>query len=143
EVKDEIPLGTTFIDGSVKIGGEERREITADSLREGIEVELQAHESKNVEFKVTVNDLDNGTIIENTATVNGTPTNTTENTYTEAIINATKEVETENSLAYVVEGEKITYTIVVENSGDLGQDVLVKDSIPAGTTFIEGSIKVN
>lgn len=65
------------------------------------------------------------------------------NTYNGAVINAEKEVETENGKNYVLEGEKITYTIKVSNRGDLGQDVIVKDTIPSGTSFVTGSIKVN
>ena len=37
---------------------------------------------------------------------------------------------TQNSLDYVVEGETITYTITVTNTGDLGKDVTVRDNIP-------------
>ena len=120
-------------------------------MANGIEIELQAYESKNVEFKVTVGDLDNGAEISNKATVDtdvDNPNNpeeeteTAENTYVEAIINATKEMSSEYGLDYLVKGERITYTIIIENNGDLGQDVVVKDSVPEGTTFVEGSIKV-
>ena len=43
---------------------------------------------------------------------------------------------------YVVEGETITYTITVTNTGDLGKDVTVRDNIPAGTTFVPDSIVI-
>ena len=52
-------------------------------------------------------------------------------------------METEKGLSYVVEGEKITYTIIVENAGGLEKEVLVKDNIPEGTSFVEGSIKLD
>ena len=143
KVKDTVPTETTFVRGSIKVGAEERPELTQDNLQQGIDVELQAGESKNLEFKVTVNDLDNGTIIRNVATVDDEQTNEVTHTYVEPIISATKTSTTENSLDYVVEGEKITYTITIKNDGDLRKDVTVTDEIPEGTSFVEGSIKVN
>ena len=151
-VKDEIPEGTTFVDGSIRVNSEAQEGLNATNLANGINVDLEAGESKDIEFKVTVNDLDNGDEIRNIATIDNDPddptnaeesTNETEHTYIEPVIDANKEVATEMGLSYVVEGEKITYTINVENRGDLAGNVIVKDSIPAGTTFVAGSIKVN
>ncbi len=151
-VKDEIPEGTTFVDGSIRVNSEAQEGLNATNLANGINVDLEAGESKDIEFKVTVNDLDNGDEIRNIATIDNYPddptnaeesTNETEHTYIEPVIDANKEVATEMGLSYVVEGEKITYTINVENRGDLAGNVIVKDSIPAGTTFVAGSIKVN
>ena len=141
-VKDTVPAGTTFVEESIKVGGSET-ENTAENLANGISVDLSAGETKTVEFKVTVNDLENGTPIRNTATVDDEPTEGTEHTYAEPIISATKASDTENRLDYVVEGEKITYTITIKNDGDLRKDVTVTDNIPEGTSFVEGSIKVN
>ena len=117
--------------------------MTSDNLKNGISVDLSAGQSKDVEFKVKVNDLNDGSSIKNVATVNNNSTNETEHKYIEAVITASKELKTENGLNYVVEGEKITYTIRVKNSGGLSQDVVVKDVIPDGTTFVTGSIKIN
>ena len=151
-VKDEIPEGTTFVDGSIRVNSEAQEGLNATNLANGINVDLEAGESKDIEFKVTVNDLDNGDKIRNIATIDNDPddptnaeesTNETEHTYIEPVIDANKEVATENGLNYIVEGEKITYTIRVQNSGDLAGDVVVKDSIPEGTTFVEGSIKID
>ena len=151
-VKDTIPTGTTFVKDSIVVGGQAQVGKTADDLANGIQVDLAAGESKDVVFKVTVNDLNNGDTIRNMATIKENPdnpagpeepTNETEHTYAEAIITAHKEMTTENNLSYVIEGEKITYTIRVQNSGDLTGDVVVKDSIPEGTSFVAGSIKVN
>ena len=142
-VKDTIPTGTNFVEGSIKVGDEERTELNVDNLASGISVDLNAGETKNVEFKVTVNDLSNGTQIKNIATANDTPTNETTHTYVEPIISAEKTATTENGEAYVVEGEKITYTITIKNDGDLAKNVVVKDEIPEGTSFVEGSIKVD
>ncbi len=65
------------------------------------------------------------------------------NTYNGPIISQTKEMTTERNRQYVIEGEKITYTIKAINSGSLGKDIIIKDQIPTGTTFVEGSIVIN
>ena len=41
------------------------------------------------------------------------------------------------------EGENLTYTITVKNSGLVDGTAIVKDQIPEGTEFVENSIKVN
>ena len=68
---------------------------------------------------------------------------TVTNTYKGAVITASKLARTERNNGYVVAGEKITYTIVVRNTGGLAKEVEVKDQAPEGTTFVEGSIKVD
>ena len=68
---------------------------------------------------------------------------TVTNTYKGAVITGSKSAKTEKNNGYVVAGEKITYTITVRNAGGLAKEVIVKDTAPEGTTFVEGSIKVN
>ena len=68
---------------------------------------------------------------------------TIKNTYIGPVISQVKTAETEKGLDYVVEGEKIKYTITVRNDGQIGKDVVVQDEVPEGTTLVEGSIKVN
>ena len=104
-VKDTVPAGTTFVPGSIKVGGS-ATEDTADQLASGISVDLAAGETKTVEFKVTVNDQEDKAEIRNTATVDDEPTEETVHTFVKPIISATKTSVTENKLAYVVEGEK-------------------------------------
>ena len=141
-VKDEIPEGTTFVRGNIKVGEQAQTSLTEDSLLNGISLSLNAGETKNVEFKVTVNDIENKDLIRNIATVNGESTNETIHTYVEPIISSTKAQTTENNLDYVIEGEKVTYTVTVTNTGDLAKNVTIQDTIPTGTTFVEGSITI-
>ena len=143
-VSDEVPTGTTFVEGRV-VGNDEgtEREYTQEELSDGLTIDLEAGETKKVELTVKVTDMDNGDIISNIGYVNGEETNEVEHTYVEAIISSNKSSVTENNLSYVVEGEKITYTITVTNDGDLGKDVVVVDEIPEGTSLVEGSIRVN
>ena len=142
-VKDTIPEGTTFVPGSIKVGGESKAELTQDNLSQGIDVEVPEGQANTVEFQVKVNDLNNGDPITNIAYADEDPTEEVEHTYIEPIISSIKESETENGLGYLVEGETITYTITVSNTGDLDKNITISDQIPEGTTFVPGSIKVN
>ena len=46
--------------------------------------------------------------------------------------------------AFAVKGDILTYTSVITNTGSVPvTDVIFKDEIPAGTTFIDGSVTVN
>ena len=142
-VRDEIPEGTTYTDGSIKVQGSSDTYQLEDLTTYGINVTVPEKETRTVEFKVTVNDLDNGDKITNVAYVEGEETEPVEHTYVEAIIDGSKASETANGLDYVVEGEVITYTITANNTGDLNKNITTSDQIPEGTTFVPGSIRVN
>ena len=142
-VKDSIPEGTNFVDGSIKVEGSDESYTLEDLTTTGINLKVGAGEARTVEFKVTVQDLDNGDTITNIATVNDVPTNEVTHNYVEAIIEANKEQETERGLSYVIPGEKITYTIRIKNTGELSKKIIVKDNIPEGTEFVEDSVLLN
>ena len=141
-VANPIPEGTTFVPNSIKLNGKEALN-TQDELINGITVNVERGSSATLSFQVTVNDIDNGDIITNKATVDGKDTNEVAVNYIEAVITERKTASTEFGKDYVLRGEKITYTVTVANGGDLAKDVVIKDSIPEGATFVENSIKVN
>ncbi len=179
KVKDEVPIGTEFVEESIRIkefasiSDAENKESETDQngsehteaeLAEGIEVEVGAGKVVELSFEVTVkgleedeNNLENGAKIKNKAYIDkvrnpenpGDPeeeekeTEEVENTYIEPKINQKKEAIAEEGLEYVVEGEKITYKITVENSGDLEKEVIIKDDIPEEVTFVAGSMRIN
>ena len=141
-VKDSIPEGTTFVSDSIKVNDADT-DYDENDLTSGIRVPVGSNESLTLSFKVTVNDLSDGATIKNVATVNDVVTNEVIHQYREAEISSVKSQYTENNLDYVVPGEKIVYTIIAKNSGGLDKNVVIKDTIPEGTTFVDGSIKVN
>lgn len=150
-INDDAPEGTTFVDGSIKINDTETQ-YTLDDLKNGIEVDVPQGEETKLTFDVLVNDLDDDDLISNTAnfrdiTVTGKETdgetNQVDLTYVEPIISFNKEATTENENDYVTTDEKITYKITVQNAGGLAKDVVIQDMIPEGTTFVDGSIKIN
>ena len=141
-VKDEAPENTTFVEGSIKVNGVEKAELTEENLKNGIEVEVKENSEVTVTFEVTVNEqnsLNDGDIIKNTAYVNEKLSNETETEFNKPVINSEKIADK----TAVVAGEKLTYTIKVTNTGKADGTATVKDEVPTGTEFVEGSIKVN
>ena len=141
-VKDEAPENTTFVEGSIKVNGVEKAELTEENLKNGIEVEVKENSEVTVTFEVTVNEqnsLNDGDIIKNTAYVNEKSSNETETEFNKPVINSEKVADK----TAVVAGEKLTYTIKVTNTGKADGIATVKDEVPTGTTFVEGSIAIN
>ena len=123
-VQDSAPEGTTFKAGSIKVNGSGTDNYTETNLNTGIQVNVPAHGTATVSFEVTVNplqgeDLENlSKVIRNTATVDGEETEEVTDTVNKSKLTFNKTSESENSLDYVVEGEKITYTINLSNEGN-------------------------
>ena len=141
-VKDEAPENTTFVEGSIKVNGVEKAELTEENLKNGIEVEVKENSEVTVTFEVTVNEqnrLNDGDIIKNTAYVNEKPSNETETEFNKPVINSEKVADK----TAVVAREKLTYTIKVTNTGKADGTATVKDEVPTGTEFVKESIKVN
>ena len=141
-VKDKAPENTTFVDGSIKVNGVEKAELTEENLKNGIEVEVKENSEVTLTFEVTVNEqnsLNDGDIIKNTAYVNEEPSEEIETEFNKPVINSEKIADK----TAVVAGEKLTYTIKVTNTGKADGTATVKDEVPTGTTFVEGSIAIN
>ena len=149
-VSDTVPVGTSFVAGSIKINGESYYTInggtvdlttkTADDLSNGFVVSIPAGETVELKFDVTINEFyGESTKISNIAVVGDTDTEEEEITAYNPVMNLTKEANP----AEVAEGETITYTLTVTNSGKVDGIAIIKDSIPVGTDFVAGSIKVN
>ena len=170
-IQDFIPEGTKFVDGSIKINDKETN-YTQEDLENGIQVnvpkkirrtDINSESISNMlrlvnmnvlnsdslpgetvlTFEVTVDDQKDENVITNIASVDGTQTNQIDYTYRKPIISSEKLMRTENDLEYAVSKENIEYSIVVENSGSIPKNVLIQDIIPEGTTFMNGSIKID
>ena len=150
-ITDDAPAGTSFVQNSIKLNGTATQN-TLDNLKSGISVSVPKGGQTTLSFDVKVNDLNDDDIISNKANFRDTTvagketsgeTNQVDVTYVEPIISVSKSATTENNQEYVTTGEKITYKITVKNEGGLEKDVVIKDAIPEGTTFVDGSIKIN
>ena len=144
-VRDTLPAGITFDKDTLIQVGDTGTVYTEQNLKNGIPVEVPAYGSIDVVFAGKVDTLANNEYsktLTNQATVDNEPTNEVTTEVTKANITAHKESDP-TSGNKVREGDEITYRIKVRNDGTRSGDVIVKDTIPAGTTFVEGSIKID
>ena len=127
-IKDSIPDGTSFVDGTITEKGnfdKENGTITWNN------VVVPAKGEVSVSFDVVVNEKTTaGKVVKsvsNTATVGNTPTEEVET----KVANITGEKEVSDKVANV--GDTLTYTIILTNNGNGDGKVTVTDAIPKGT----------
>ena len=143
-VKDSLPEGVTFDTNTLIRVGNEDTFYTEQNLINGIPVEVPEMGSVDVVFAVTVNNLENNVFskeIKNQASIDNEPTNEVTTNITKPNILSSKESDPASG-EKVKEGEEITYRIKVWNNGTREGEAVIKDTVPVGTTFVEGSIKV-
>ncbi|WP_024615449.1 SPOCS domain-containing protein [Clostridium sp. Ade.TY] len=153
-VTDSAPSGTTFVTGSVTVGGVSQ---PAEDPASGINIaSISAGQIVLVTFRVTVNNgfpnpnpiLNRGNIeyeyiidpVDPAITGEAFETNEVSTRVNRAIVTVVKEVDK----AFADLGEELTYTLTLTNSGNVSAtDVLLLDDIPQGTTFVDDSVVIN
>lgn len=143
---DNIPDGTTFIDGSVLVNNIPQRNAnpSASILVGTIAPDI----SIPVTFSVTVVALPASGHIQNQSTsrytINGEEKISTSNiTFTE-VISANVIATKTTPIQYADLQTIIPYTISIINNGNIQvENIIVTDIIPANTSFIENSVIVN
>ena len=144
-LRDTLPAGLTFDKNTLIQVGNLGTVYTEQNLKNGIPVEVPAKGTVDVKFAGIVDTLANDVFskaLENQATIDNELTNKVTTNVTKPNILAHKE-STPSSGNKVLEGDEITYKIKVRNDGTREGRVTVKDTIPAGTTFVEGSVKID
>jgi len=133
-VSDAIPAGTTYVSASPQ-GSLSGGMLTWSNLT------VTAGGSLVLTFVVTVNGADgDGTLINNTATVNDVPTNTTHHVVVTPLLSIVKTAAPASG-SVVQPGDQIDYTITVTNTGHAVADTqTITDTLPANVTVIAGSI---
>ena len=144
-VRDTLPAGITFDNDTLIQVGTTGTVYTEQNLKNGIPVEVPANGSIDVVFAGKVDKLasnEYSKTLTNQATVDNEPTNEVTTNVTKANITAHKESDPASG-SKVRFGDEITYRIRVRNDGTREGTAIIKDTVPTGTTFVEGSVKID
>ena len=126
-VEDTIPANTIFVKADNGGALEENKVVWKDQV-------IKAGETNTYTLTVKVGeDVKLGTIIENTAIVDGSESNKETTEVKEARITGTKSVDKLEAKI----GDTLTYTITLTNSGNATGKVNVEDKIPEGTKILD------
>ncbi|WP_443147076.1 DUF7507 domain-containing protein [Paenibacillus sp. HWE-109] len=142
---DPLPTGATFVPNSVIVGGVAKPSAAPGG---GIAVgTITAGSSVTVTFQVTVVSLPSPAQLSNQATVSyssGTFSGTTlSNTITTPIYQAIVSVSKSINSANATVGQTLTYTIVVNNQGNIAVQPTIVDTLTSTTSFVAGSVKID
>lgn len=150
-LSDALPAGSTFVPGSVIVAGVSRP--TFDITTGAPLGSLAFGSSITVSYKATVTSLPDPQTLGNTANAAFTfqsvaggsiisgviPSNTVTTTVYSPKIAIVKSASTTNGSV----GSTVTYTLQIANTGNRDALMTVTDNIPAGTSFVANSFKVN
>lgn len=147
-ITDLLPLETTLVAGSIEVDGAPyvgTLPVTIPTLAAGA--------TTVVTFKVTANSLPTQNPLFNIARVDyeffpfaGYPASSYSNSNPATVYIIEKSVTNVKSVdkGLAVQGDILTYTSVVKNTGSVPvSDVFFTDAIPAGTTFVVGSVYID
>lgn len=157
-LNDTVPSCLTFTNGSLTINGVPQ---PGGNIQNGVFIgSVPPQASSTVTFKATVNSIPpSGQAVNNflatyTYTVDpAKPNGTSRQTLSNDVINYINDAiigKGPNSFSKVVDkayadlGDILTYTIVLENTGNVpGNNVVVTDPIPNGTSLVPDSVTLN
>ncbi|MEG0329532.1 MAG: hypothetical protein RR602_02965 [Longicatena sp.] len=152
-VKDVVPLGTSFVAGSIT-STIPFSATTPASIT--LTAPIPPNTTATITFQVKVgsslppmNPIPNNASVDYAYTVdpahpNGTSNSGISNTVTTNIVKASASTskQADKKISYV--GDIITYNIVVKNDGNTPlNNVLISDVLPNGTSYIPGSLNVS
>lgn len=149
--RDSMSNGASYVAGSVTVNG--AAQPTYDPVAGFSLPDLNAGEAVTVGYAVRANNPMTQTPVTNYATLGYTVddpvrgnVNFSENTNTVSVDVLSNRMTVVKSVdkTYAVAGDTLHYTTVVTNTGTLlKSDLVFTDPIPAGTTFVAGSVKIN
>lgn len=147
-VTDMLPPETTLVDGSVTVDGTPYAgalPVVVDSL--------SPNQTVTVTFRATANSLPAVNPVFNIARVDyeffpfvGYPATGFSNSNPVAVFIIAKSVTNVKSVdkAFAVKDDILTYTSVIKNTGNIPvTNVIFQDQIPAGTTYVDGSVFID
>nr|WP_141504994.1 DUF11 domain-containing protein [Paenibacillus luteus] len=148
---DTLPAGVTFAPGSVTVGGVAKPTF---DIRTGAPLgSLNLSSSITVTYQAVVTSLPSTAQLSSTANAAFTfqsvaggsiitgviPSNTVTIPVYAPNLSIVKSANTTNATV----GDQFTYTLLVSNSGSSAAIVNLTDNIPAGTTFVPNSFRIN
>lgn len=150
-LSDTLPTGLTFVNGSVTVAGIPRP--TYDILAGAPLGTVNFSTSVTVTYRATVTSNPSSFQLINTAnasftfqsvaggsTITGViPSSPATVTVLQPNLALTKSSNRTNATV----GSTVTYTILVANSGNIAANITLSDNIPAGSSFITGTFRVN
>lgn len=149
--KDVMSNGATYVAGSVTVNGVSQPSY--DPVAGFALPPLNAGQAVTVAYDIQANNPMTQTPVTDYATLNYTVddpvrgnVNFSENTNTVSVQIISNRITNVKSVdkAYAVKGDNLHYTSVITNTGSLlKSDLVFTDPIPAGTTFVAGSVKIN
>lgn len=149
--KDTMSGGATYVARSVTVNGVSQP--TYDPVAGFPLPSLNAGQAVTVSYTIRANNPMTQTPVTDYATLEYTVDdpvrgniNFSENTNTVSIEIISNRMTVVKSVdkAYAVQGDNLHYTTVITNTGSLlKSDLVFTDPIPAGTTFVAGSVKID
>lgn len=147
-VQDELSEDATFVEGSVILGSQsfpEYNPITGFNFQTTIG---PMGGEFDMTYDIKVNKYPNQNNITSSTTVNfsidSAPFSIKSNEASVQILDNEITLSKSANTRVVKTGDEITYTILVSNDGTVtNTNVMFKDAIPQGTTFVENSVKLD
>ncbi|MGL4850379.1 MAG: DUF7507 domain-containing protein [Clostridium sp.] len=152
KVLDTLQNGVVFVPGSSKVNNVSKVDNpTTTGILVGT---VMPNQIATVTFLAVVNTIPVPNPVSNTAkviydykpspNVVVTVTNPTNTTETQTNYAKIDNVAKDSDVNYVKVGDVVTYTITIPNTGNVdANNVVLKDTIPVGSTFVANSAKVN
>ena len=147
-VNDMLPPETALVPNSVTVDG-----VPYAGALPVVIAEITPNQTVSVAFSVTVNALPAVNPVFNIARADyeffpfaGYPATSFSNSNPVAVYIISRQMTNVKSVdkAFAVAGDILTYTSVIKNTGSVPvTDVVFKDNIPVGTTFVDGSVTID
>lgn len=150
-LSDSLPAGLTFIPGSVTVAGVSRLtlDITAGiplgslALSSSIVVTYRALIGQDASILQLVNSANAAFTFQSVA---GGPTITgviPSNNSTLPVYSPNLSIVKSGSTTNATVGDTVTYTLQVNNGGNVAANVTLTDNIPSGSSYVAGSFRLN